>query len=104
MLGKLEETIIMATLRSGGNAFPSAIYEKVVSATPSGSKEPAFGAVYTTLNRMAAKKLLLCGAMVDEKGRDRKTFSVSATGQRALQESLHSINVLGGHQLAGGFA
>lgn len=104
MLGKLEEVIIMATLRSGGNAMPSAIYDIIVGSTAPGTKEQAFGAVYTTLNRMAAKNLLTAGTVVDEKGRERKTFTVTAAGQRALQESLHPINVLGGHGLVGAFA
>jgi PadR family transcriptional regulator PadR len=104
MLGKLEEVIVMATLRTGGNAVPSAIYEKIVASTSPGSKEPAFGAVYTTLTRMAAKRLLTAGTTTDEKGRERKTFTVTAAGQRALQESLHPINALGGHGLVGGFA
>lgn len=101
MLGKLEEVIILATMRTGGNAVPSAIYEKIIESTPPGGKEQAFGAVYTTLNRMAAKGLLVLGGLVDERGRERRTFTVSATGRQAVQAAHHQLQALGGLQIAG---
>ncbi len=104
MLGKLEEMILMATMSTGPAALPSTIYERLADTTPAGQKSPAFGAVYTTINRMTVKKLLLEGKTIDERGRDRRTFTVSASGQSALFNAHQHVHALGGLRLAGGFA
>lgn len=103
MIGKLEETILLAVLRAGPNAVPSAVHDVMVDARAPSAPEPAFGAVYTTLNRMAAKKMLTVGSTVDSKGRERRTFTITASGRAALDESLHTIRVLGS-TLGGAFA
>lgn len=100
VIGKLEEIVLLATVRAGANSVPSAIYEHIIATTAKGEKEPAFGAVYTTLNRMAAKKMLIVGSLLDEQGRSRRTFTVSATGQRALQAGLSQTAALGGFAFA----
>jgi hypothetical protein len=104
MIGKLEETILLAALRAGANAVPSRIYDWVVSTTPPGEKAPAFGAVYTTIGRMADKKMLSEGKMVDEHGRDRRTFTVAAAGQSALDLSLRRSDSLRGGRFVGALA
>lgn len=101
MIGKLEEIVLLATIKVGANAMPSAIYEQVVATTPEGERAPMFAAVYTTLNRMAEKKMLILGSTKDERGRDRRTFTVSASGQRALQAGVQQTMALGGYRLAG---
>ena len=102
MIGKFEEIVLLATLKAGANAVPSTIYEHIVATTPDGQRAPAFGAVYTTLNRMAEKKMLILGAMVDEKGRDRRTFTVSASGKSELRAGVQQTFSLGGLAWAGG--
>lgn len=104
MLGKLEETILLATLRAGEKAVPSSIHGVMVESVQPGEREPAFGAVYTTLARMSDKGLLSTGTMTDEKGRARKTFTVTAQGRRALDASLQMTKRLGGFVLAGAVA
>lgn len=104
MIGKLEETILLAALRAGPNAVPSKIYEWIVNATPPGEKDPAFGAVYTTIGRMAAKEMLSEGKTVDERGRGRRTFTVTAAGQSALSRAMHTTDMLRGGLFAGAIA
>jgi DNA-binding PadR family transcriptional regulator len=102
VIGKLEEIVLLAALKVGAEALPSAIYEQVVDTTPDGHRAPAFGAVYTTLNRMADKKMLVLGATRDARGRERRTFTVSASGQSALQAGVRQVIALGGLAWAGG--
>lgn len=104
MIGKLEEVVLLATIRSGANAVPSAIYEQIVSSTPDGEKEPAFGAVYTTITRMAVKGMLVQTSTIDERGRTRKCFTVTADGSRSLQAALSQSAALGGYSLQGALA
>lgn len=102
MIGKLEELVLLATIKAGPGSMPSTIYEQIVATTPAGQRIPAFGAVYTTLNRMADKKMLVLGASRDDRNRERRTFTVSATGMRALQAGVDHVVALGGFALAGG--
>jgi DNA-binding PadR family transcriptional regulator len=101
MLGKLEEEVLLAALQAGDKALPSEIYARLEAAA--GSRKPAaFGAVYTTLGRMAVKKLLDETSRPDTANRTRRAFTVSALGQRALRESMNRLQSLGGFALAGG--
>jgi hypothetical protein len=104
MIGKLEEVVLLAAIRAGAGSLPSGIYEHIVATVPEGEKEPAFGAVYTTIMRMAAKGMLSEGAKTDDKGRPRKSFTVTADGTRALQAGLSQTAALGGYQLKGALA
>lgn len=98
MIGKLEELTLLACLRAGEDALPSAIYERVLS----GQKTAAFGAVYTTLTRLRDKKFLAEGAKVDSAGRDRRTFTITGTGRTALAEALNASAAVGGFPNLGG--
>jgi DNA-binding PadR family transcriptional regulator len=102
MLGKLEEEVLLAALLAGKEALPSEIYARLEGVGEGLRKLPAFGAVYTTLGRMAAKKLLIETAKPDAASRQRRAFTVSALGQRALRESMNRLQQLGGFALAGG--
>nr|WP_047166068.1 helix-turn-helix transcriptional regulator [Sphingomonas sp. Y57] len=100
MLGKLEEEVLLAALQAGEAALPSEIYARMVDA-PGKSRAPAFGAVYTTLTRMTAKKLLVESAKADPGGRARRAFTVSAAGRRAVVDAMRRVHALGGFALAG---
>ncbi|WP_294292062.1 helix-turn-helix transcriptional regulator [uncultured Sphingomonas sp.] len=104
MIGKMEEVVLLATIRAGAGSLPSAIYEQIVATVPAGEKEPAFGAIYTTIMRMAAKGMLSEGSKTDERGRPRKSFTVTADGTRALQAGLSQTAALGGFTLRGALA
>ncbi len=101
MIGKMEEVVLLATIRAGEKAVPSVIYEQIIASTPPGEKEPAFGAVYTTITRMAGKGMLSQTKTTDERGRERKCFTVTAAGSRSLQAGLSQTASLGGYSLQG---
>lgn len=100
MLGKLEEEVLLASLQAGAAALPSEIYARMLDAS-GGKKAPQFGAVYTTLTRMAAKKLLKESSKTDASGRTRRAFTVSAAGRLAVTNSMSRVRALGGFALAG---
>ncbi|RVT93447.1 PadR family transcriptional regulator [Sphingomonas crocodyli] len=100
MLGKLEEDVLLASLQAGEAALPSEIYARMVDA-PGGDRVPQFGAVYTTLTRMAAKKLLSESQKNDAAGRSRRAFTVSAAGRLAIRQSMTRVQALGGFAWAG---
>ncbi len=101
MLGKLEEEVLLAALQAGPDALPSEIYTRLEGAAGQ-RKIASFGAVYTTLGRMAVKKLLTESVKTDPAGRARRAFTVSALGRTALTDSMNRLRSLGGFALAGG--
>jgi predicted transcriptional regulator len=98
VIGKLEELTLLACLRAGNDALASAIYERVLS----GQQNAAFGAVYTTLTRLTKKKLLDESAVKDGRGRERRGFTITGAGRRALAEALNASATVGGLSQAGG--
>jgi DNA-binding PadR family transcriptional regulator len=100
MLGKLEEEVLLAVLQAGDGSMPSEIYARIEAAAREG-RTPAFGAVYTTLGRMAHKGLLRESSKVDTANRTRRTFTISTAGRSALHDSMRRIQSLGGFSLAG---
>jgi DNA-binding PadR family transcriptional regulator len=95
MLGKLEEEVLLAALQAGPKSLPSEVYARI-EAVADGRKSPAFGAVYTTLTRMVTKGLLELSNKTDQAGRDRRAFTVTAAGKRAVQASMSRVAALGG--------
>lgn len=102
MIGKLEELTLLAALGAGEGSVPSKIYEHLTSGLGDG-KAASFGAVYTTLTRMAAKGLLIQTRFTDDNGKSRFAFTVSPDGRSELNHSMASIQRMGGFALAGGF-
>jgi predicted transcriptional regulator len=98
VIGKLEEFILMASLRAGPEALPSQIYLRVCEGQP----KAAFGAVYTTLTRLEKKKLLAETSRVDDAGKKRRAFTITGTGRSALQEALQATASIGGYPVPGG--
>ncbi|MBA2935315.1 PadR family transcriptional regulator [Sphingomonas sp. CGMCC 1.13654] len=89
----------MALLRAGSKSAPSAVFERMLLGQPKAS----FGAVYTTLTRLAAKGLADETSSKDESGRARRVFTISGSGRRALQQSLDATATIGGFSVEGGF-
>ena len=58
---------------------------------------PGFSSLYTTLDRMAKKKLISESAQTD--GKERRMFTITGAGRQALHESLNATKVLGGFML-----
>jgi len=82
-LGTFEEQIMLAVIRTGRDAYGMSIRRELEDLT---GRSVAVGAVYATLDRLEAKRLLTSKrATVD--GAPRRLFAVSAAGARALAES-----------------
>lgn len=100
MIGKNEELVLLAALDAGERAPAAKIYGALERAL--GSKVTPFGAIYTTLDRMASKGWLDVDLIADPKRRPRKHFSVTAEGRFALEAGLRASASLGAHQWQGG--
>jgi PadR family transcriptional regulator PadR len=84
-LGTFEEQVMLAVVRTGrdGGAYGMAIRRELEQVA---SRDVAIGAVYATLDRLEAKKLV-----ASERGGDgastRRLFSVTPRGALALSET-----------------
>ena len=90
MLGSLEQFVLMAVLRQAGNAYGVSIGEELRTRT---GKDYSLGSLYTTLERLEAKKYVRSreGAATAERGgRAKRLFEITGLGQAALSESMRS--------------
>lgn len=102
-LGVLEEQVMVAVLRTRGEAYGMNVRREIESVT---GRELTIGAVYATLDRLEAKGLLTSRRVLAD-GPSRRMFDVSAAGARALTESRvmrerlwHGIDLRGLQSLA----
>src|ERR1700745_10006 len=87
ILGEFEHSVLLAILRLGETAYGVAIRKEIKERT---GREPAPGALYTTLDRLEDKGLLTSslGDPTPERGGGAKAYvKVSAMGMRALNEA-----------------
>ena len=82
-LGVLEEQILVAVLRTRGEAYGMNVRREIENVT---GRELAIGAVYATLDRLEAKGLLRSSRVAAE-GPSRRLFELTASGARALTET-----------------
>jgi PadR family transcriptional regulator len=83
LLGAFEEQVLLAVVRTGSDAFGMAVQRELESVT---GRDVAIGAVYATLDRLEAKRLVRSfRAMTD--GRERRLFALTRGGAQALAES-----------------
>jgi PadR family transcriptional regulator PadR len=82
-LGTFEEQVMLAVLRTEGDAYGMVIRREIEDVT---GREIAVGAVYATLDRLEAKKLV-ASSRGDVDGVSRRLFRVLPAGARALAES-----------------
>jgi DNA-binding PadR family transcriptional regulator len=90
MLGKFEEFTLMALTKAGPDAVAADIYETIVDVL---GKSTAFGATYTTLERLVDKrfaKVEIKEASEQTKGRQRKHYTITGEGRLALAQSLQA--------------
>jgi PadR family transcriptional regulator PadR len=83
-LGEFEQVVLLAILRLGDTAYGVAIREEIAART---DRDPAPGALYTTLDRLEAKKLVSSryGDPTPERGgRSKRYFAVTAAGVKAV--------------------
>ena len=81
-LGVLEEQIVVAVLRTRGDAYGMHVRREIEHVT---GRDLAIGAVYATLDRLEAKGLL--ASTRSHAGGARRLFAVSPAGARALAET-----------------
>lgn len=101
-LGEFEQTVLLAILRLGENAYGVTIRAEIAART---KREPAPGALYTTLDRMEEKELVqsrLGDPTPQRGGRAKRYFSVTKRGrvavisaQRSYQSLLQGLGLLG---------
>jgi PadR family transcriptional regulator, regulatory protein PadR len=82
-LGVLEEQIVVAVLRTRGEAYGMQVRREIERVT---GRELAIGAVYATLDRLEAKGLLTSRRVMAD-GPSRRRFAVSREGARALADT-----------------
>ena len=82
-LGVLEEQILVAVLRTHGDAYGMHVRREIERVT---GRDLAIGAVYATLDRLEAKGLVKSARAVGD-GASRRLFELSADGARALAET-----------------
>src|SRR5688500_20135156 len=82
-LGVLEEQILVAVLRTAGDAYGMQVRREIERVT---GRDLAIGAVYATLDRLEAKGLLRSGRAVGDAS-SRRVFELSSAGARALAET-----------------
>lgn len=102
-LGEFEQVVLLAILRLDENAYGVTIRSEIAACT---GREPAPGALYTTLDRMEEKGIVrswLGDATPQRGGRAKRYFVLTKAGraalvdaQRAYQRLLNGLDLLGG--------
>ncbi len=86
-LGSFEALVLLSVLRLGDDAYGVGIQREIAART---GREPAFGALYTTLDRLAGKGFIRArvGAPTAVRGgRRKKLYRLEAAGETALSEA-----------------
>lgn len=86
-LGELEQVVLLAVLRLGEGAYGGSVLELLDERA---GRRVTRGALYTTLDRLEAKRLVrsrLADATAERGGRPRRYFAVTAAGLAALRAS-----------------
>jgi PadR family transcriptional regulator PadR len=102
-LGEFEQIVLLAILRLDENAYGVTIRAEIAACT---DREPAPGALYTTLDRLQEKGLVtsrLGDPTPQRGGRAKRYFTVTVSGveavtraQRSYQRLLKGLRLLGG--------
>src|SRR5262245_5318444 len=84
-LGELEQVLLLALLRLGGESYGAAVRAEILERT---GRSITPGAIYPTLDRLERRGLLrsrIGGATTERGGRARRYFKVTAAGQREIR-------------------
>lgn len=90
-LGEFEQMVLLAILRIGDNAYAVPIRGEIEAKA---ERRVSRGALYTTLERLEAKGFVqsIMGDPTPERGgRSRRTYSVTAAGLEALENSREAM-------------
>ncbi|WP_321474282.1 PadR family transcriptional regulator [uncultured Paludibaculum sp.] len=86
-LGEFEHIVLLAILRLDENAYGVTIRAEIAACT---DRDPAPGALYTTLDRLEEKGLVTSrfGEPTPQRGgRSKRYFTVSASGVEAVRQA-----------------
>lgn len=90
-LGEFEVLVLMSVLHLGEGAYPPAVRTAIESRT---GRPVSRGAVYVTLDRLEAKRLLASRLEEPDRaggGRQRRFYRASARGLSALRRALSAV-------------
>jgi DNA-binding PadR family transcriptional regulator len=93
-LGELEQEVLLAVLRMGEEGYGAALLELLEERA---GRRLSRGALYTTLDRLEAKRLVrsrLADASAERGGRPRRYFALTAAGLVALRASRRRLVAL----------
>lgn len=86
-LGEFEQVVLLAILRAGDEAYGVTISREIARCT---GRDPAPGALYTTLDRLEGKGLVTSrygDPTATRGGRAKRYFAVSEEGVRAVAQA-----------------
>ncbi len=86
-LGEFEHLVLLAIVRLRDDAYGMRVRREIAART---GRDVTIGAVYTTLERLAAKELVtseLGDATPERGGRAKRTFRVTGAGVQALNRT-----------------
>jgi PadR family transcriptional regulator PadR len=102
LLGEFEQVVLLAILRLNDDAYGVTIRGEITKCT---GREPAPGALYTTLDRLEDKGLVrsrMGDPTAERGGRSKRYFTVSASGLKAVTQAQRSFQrLLEGLELPG---
>ena len=88
-LGEFEVLVLLAVMHLGDHAYPPAVRSEIERRA---QRLVARGAVYVTLDRLEAKRLLMSHlASASTGGRPRRNYNVSPRGLRAVRRALAAV-------------
>jgi PadR family transcriptional regulator len=93
-LGEFETLVLLALARLDRDAYGVSIHREIARCT---GRAPSYAAVYTTLARLEAKRLVssrLGDPTPQRGGRRKKYFTVLPSGRRAVRASLRAIRTM----------
>jgi DNA-binding PadR family transcriptional regulator len=96
-LGEFEHLVMLAVLRLGGDAYGMRVRQEIAART---ERDVTIGAVYATLERLAAKGLLtaaLSEPTPERGGRAKRSFTLTGVGMEAVNRARQDLaNMLEG--------
>jgi len=93
-MGEFEQMVLLAILRIGNDAYGMEVRQEIEDRT---GKEVSYGAVYTTLDRLARKGYVadrLGDPTPERGGRARRYFRVEPRGSEALRASRWALDMM----------
>ena len=91
-LGELEQLVLLALVRLGEGAYGMSVREELARVA---RRHPSYATIYSTLQRLETKGLVkarLGEPTAERGGRRKRLFTLTASGQGALRQSLGAVD------------